>query len=202
MLHTDQSFSDAIEDAVRAIESTTDAELVIVAAARSGAYRDVSLLVGIGVGLAVLVAVLFVDIYVPPAMVPVDVLVGIILGYLLARSHIVLRWLVPASRKGRVVRRAALGEFVTEAVHATAQRSGVLVYVSALEGTVVAIPDVGIEGLVPLGEWKKVCKHLSAESTESVVAGLHALGAVLASHVPPIDSPHRIALSDAPRIRS
>jgi putative membrane protein len=202
MLHTNEHFSDAIEAAVGDIEQSTDAELVIVAAMRSGAYRDVSLVLGMLVGLIALVIVLFVDIHVPPAMVPVDVLMGVVFGYLLGRTRLALRWLVPSHRKRRTVRQSALAEFVTEAVHATPQRSGVLVYVSALEGRVVAIPDVGIEGLVPAGEWRAATKELSADSVESLVAGLKALGAVLGKYVPPTDNHNRIGLDDAPRIRS
>lgn len=202
MLHTNQDFSDALTAAVSNIEQSTDAELVIVAAMRSGAYRDVSLAFGLLFGLAALLVVLFTPIHVRPGMVPVDVFIGVLLGYLLGRTRLALRWFVPAQRKRRTVCQRALAEFVTESVHATPQRSGVLVYVSAIEGRVVAVPDVGIEGLVPSGEWRAATKGLNADSVDGLVSSLKALGVVLGKYVPPTQDHNRIALDDTPRIRS
>ncbi|RME24224.1 MAG: hypothetical protein D6798_11650, partial [Deltaproteobacteria bacterium] len=59
MLHTNAAFSEAVEAAVAEVESRTDAELIVVAAPRSGSYRDVAVLVGCVVAWLLLVGMLF-----------------------------------------------------------------------------------------------------------------------------------------------
>lgn len=202
MIHTDARFASAVEAAVSRLEAGTDAEVVVVAAARSASYRDASLLLGGAGGLAMLVAVLFVDRAVAPWMVPVDVALGAALGYGLGRLSWVLRRLVPASRRRRAVLRAARDAFVEEAVHATPQRSGVLVYVSALEGEVVVLPDVGVEAAVPRGRWVAAARAIDGRDLDRFLTGLAGLGEVLCAHLPPTpEGALRVELSDAPRVR-
>lgn len=201
LLHTDAAFSDAVQAAVERAEAHTDAELVVVAAARSGSYWDVSLLcAGVG-GLLALMGVLYSPIVVHPAWVPADMLVGAALFAFFARSRFVLHRLVPRKRQQRHVLAAAREAFVAEAVHATPQRTGVMIYLSALEEQVVCVADVGIEGVMPLGEWRPATESLSATDLDAFCRGLEALGELLGQHLPPTKDPNRIALSDAPRVR-
>ena len=46
MLHSQTGFADAVARAVAAIEARSDAEVVVVAAARSGSYRDIAWVAG------------------------------------------------------------------------------------------------------------------------------------------------------------
>ena len=119
MLHTNDRFADAIEAAVTRIETTTDAELIVVAAPRSGSYRDVSFLSASIGSLATLLLLLVVPYDVHPWFLPLDlVLSWLFFGWVFSGRWI-LRWLVPRKRQRRQVSEAAHAEFHREIVHAT-----------------------------------------------------------------------------------
>ena len=102
--------------------------------------------------------------------------------------------------------RAAHAAFHEEAVHGTRGRTGVLVYVSALEDAVVVLPDGGVEAHVPGAElaairWGEGADRAAPGSLEAFLAGLEALGAVLAAHVPPLEGDNPDEIPNAPRVR-
>ena len=200
MMKHDARFSEAVASAVTAIERTTDAELVVVAASRSGTYADVSAraagLVALAAGVALIVSPWHVEI----VWWAVDVLfVGWISERALRRPGAV-KLLTREARRHAQVRAAAEREFVREAVHGTPNRSGVLIYVSALEGRVELIPDLGVDGMVPQAELAAVHEKMNASSTEGFVAGLHALGEVLAKRVPSRPDSDAFDLPNEPRV--
>lgn len=201
MIHANARFSEVVEEAVGAIEARTDAELVIVAAGHSGTYRDVTFAAACAAALLLLVALLYAPIVVTPAMVLVEIVGFWVLSAWLLSWPRLIRLMTSRERMERQVRAAAEAEFVREAVYATPQRTGVLVYVSSLEGRVEVIADVGIEGRVPPGLWRKALLEFSHGDLDHFVRGLHRVGEVLAEHVPPVDDPNRLELPDAPRVR-
>jgi uncharacterized membrane protein len=202
LLKGDAAFATRVEQAVAAIEARTDAEVVVVAAPRSGSYRDVAFAAASIVSFLALVLA----IYAPFAFAPwalVLELVGVWAGSAwVFSSPTVLRWLLHPGRRRRHVRSAALAEFHQEAVHATPRRIGVLVYASFLEQEVELVPDVGLEGLIPGGVWIEVRARFADHTLDGFVAGLEALGERLASAVPASEAGPGVELSDAPRIRT
>ena len=201
MIHTDRRFNQVVEEAVRTLEECTDAEVVVVAAGRSGSYRDAAFAGASAITLLLLAVMLYVPYTVPPWAVLVECTgCWALWAWLLDGPH-TLRLLTKHDRRERQVERAAREEFTGEGVHATPQHTGVLVYLSGLEGRVVVVPDVGIEGRVPPGEWAKVTRDLPGDDLDQFLGALERLGEVLARHVPPRDDPNRLELSDAPRIR-
>ena len=84
MIHADRRFSEAVEATVAELEKATDAEVVVVAAERSGSYRDLALQVGSAAAFAVFVGVLMLPWPVHPAFAIADVLV----------TQLVVTWLV------------------------------------------------------------------------------------------------------------
>lgn len=200
MLHADSRFSEAVATKVRELEETTDAEVVVVAAERSGSYLDVAHLVGGATAVVTLGALVSLPWTVHSVMVVLDlVLVWAFVAWLVS-GHRMVAWIAGAGRRQAHVRRAAAAEFHLEAVHATPHRTGLLVYVSAWEGLVELIPDVGLEATIPRGAWAEATQTLSGDSLEAFLAGLDQIGTVLATHVPPTGV-HRAELADAPRIR-
>lgn len=200
MVHTDDRFSAAVEAAVAEVEALTDAELVVVASPRSGSYRDLAWLGGAVAGVLLLAFLCWSPWVFQAIWFPIDVAMAVwLVGWALDRWP--TRWLrfVPAERRRRQVREAAEAAFVQEAVHATAGRTGLLVYVSAIEGDVVLLPDQGLLGRIPGSEWNAL--RVGARTVDELVAGLHAVGALLAKHVPPTGAnPDEIA--NAPRVRA
>lgn len=207
MLHTDSRFAEAVEAAVTDIESRTAAELIVVAAPRSGSYRDVAILFGCACAWLLLLAVLFSPWHFDPTWIPLELpLVGAATGWVAHRSPGLLRRLVTRSRRERQVQHAAEAAFHQEVVHGTRQRTGLLIYVSALEDRVLVMPDLGLDARIPGAEWNAIRWGQDADpraphDLEHFLAGLRAVGDVLAARLPPTDdNPDEIA--NAPRIRS
>ncbi len=200
MVHTDARFAAAIERVVSEIEASTDAEVVVVAAPWSGDYRDLAWgVAGVSAGL-VLAFLIWSPIVFDAWWFPIDVAgVFLVVGGGLVRTPRPLTVLAGAARRNHQVRTAALAAFAEEKVHATAGRTGLLVYVSALEGRVELLPDEGLLGKIPGAQWNALA--LRASSVDELVAGLQRLGSLLAAHLPATGrNPDEIA--NAPRVRT
>jgi len=201
VIHTDKSFSSRVESTVAALEKTTDVEIIVVAAERSGHYRDIAMGAA-SVGALVFLAIAVVLPWgVHSLLLLVDVLVVWCLLAWLFNGRWALSMLVPEARKAKQVREIAECEFHREAVHATPNRTGLLIYVSALEERVELLPDVALEGSIPPGAWTTALQEFSHSDVDHFVAGLNAMGALLSKHVPALDV-DPIDLPNAPRIRS
>lgn len=200
MIHTDARFSAAIEAVVGEIEARTDAELVVVASPRSGSYRDLAWLGGGLASAAVLGFLCWSPVVFDARWFPVDVLsVLLIVGWALDRWPALVVAAAGRARRDMQVRDAANAAFTEENVHATAGRTGVLVYVSAAEAQVVILPDAGLQARIPGAAWNAL--RLDAGSVEGLCEGLRRLGELLATHVPPTgDNEDQIA--NAPRVRA
>jgi len=125
-------------------------------------------------------------------------------AWLAHRTPRLLRALVPASRLRSHVERAAAGHFLSEAVHGTRARTGLLVYLSLLEEGVALIPDLGLEGKLPSAWWSEVRWSEGGEATrprtqQDVVRGITAIGALLKARLPS-DGADVNEVPDAPRI--
>jgi len=180
VLHADDRFHSAVETAVETLETLTDAEIVVVAAPRSGSYRDISYGIASISALLAFIVVLAAPVDFFPWVVPLELaIVWAAMGWLVSGNRF-LRWLGPKKRKLAQVEEAAHAEFHREAVHATPHRTGVLVYVSAMEGHVRLMPDLGIEGRIPAVPWKEACDAFSHDDLDHFLAALDGLGAVLA----------------------
>lgn len=207
MLHTDSRFSQAVEAAVGRMEATTDAEVVVVAAPRSGSYRDLAVIVGAVMAWLVLLFVLFSPFHFSTAWIPLELpAVAIVATWAAHTRPGLLRRLASRRRQRAQVDAAADAAFHEEVVHGTRSRTGLLIYFSALEQRVVLRPDLGLDARVPGAEWNAIRWGTGADphdphDLDHFLAGLEAVGAVLARHVPPTGTnPNEIA--DAPRIRS
>ncbi len=190
------------------LEASTDAEIVVVASPRSGSYRDLSLLVGLVLAWAALAFVLFSPFHFSGVWLPLELPLMVFLGSWAAeRSPGLLRRLAGRGRLDLQVQRGAAEAFHAEAVHATRSRTGILVYVSALEDRVVVIPDLGLERVIPDASWHDLRWGDGAHRDEPgdldhFLAGLDAVGAVLAERLPALEGDNPDEIANAPRIRS
>jgi len=202
----DPRFVRDVEETVRTIEKTTAAEIVVVAAPRSGSYRDLAVIFGAIVGWGVLLALLFVPLVFQPFWVAVELpLVSAGAAWVAHRSPRLLRLLTTESRRKKHVEDAARLAFHEEAVHGTRGRTGVLVYLSLLEDRVVVLVDAGIEARIPGAAWHSLRWGRAADPARpgdlvQFLQGLRAAGRILAEYLPAAaDDDNEI--SDAPRIR-
>jgi putative membrane protein len=201
MLHADARFAEAVRERVARLEQATDAEVVVVAAERSGSYRDLALTIGAVAGLGVFSALLALPWTVHPVLAVADVALATVLVTWLVDGRAFVVRLASRTRRAEQVRLAAAAEFHLEAVHATPRRTGLLIYVSAAEARIELVPDVGIEARVPRARWVEATAQLSASDLDLFLRGLDGVGAVLHEHLPPAGE-RGVELSDAPRIRA
>lgn len=192
-----------VEALVREVEAGTSAELVVVIAGKSSPYRGV---IGWALGVPALVATAFFC-WSPwvfdDSWIPVDVLlVSAAVAGLVGTSYGARRLLTPRRERDRCVALAADAAFWQEAVHATKARTGILVYVSLLERSVAVRADLAVASSVPAAAWNAALKGVQApySTPDEFAAAFHALGAVLAEHLPRAHDDENES-PDAPRVR-
>jgi uncharacterized membrane protein len=201
VIHRDERFERAVEELVTELEAHTDAEIVVVATGRSAEYADVRYLCASVVAFATLAVLIELPVHVPPLWVMIDLVVSWFATAFICNADPILARLVRAKRKLEAVREAAAAAFHAEAVHGTPDRMGVLVYISALEGHVELIPDVGVEEKVPRGRWAKAIGAFRHDDLDHFLSGLREVGEVLSDCVPSTGRPDRVDLPNAPRVR-
>ena len=91
--------------------------------------------------------------------------------------------------RGKTPRERALEVFAALGVWDTDANNGVLIYVLLADHDVEIVADRGFNGRVPPAEWLRVCEDMQREfgagrHTEGVVAGIDAVGRIVAAHFP------------------
>lgn len=205
MMRIDRTFTEAVERAVQGAERGTAAELIVVVAARSGSYLDIAGAAGAVVAMLVLLFALFAPATFHPLAIALETPCAFALAAWLAhRSPGLLRRLAPEARLRKQVERAAAERFLSEAVHGTRERTGLLVYLSLLEARVALVPDLGLEGRVPSATWSDVRWSATGDPSrprkqDDLVRGIEQIGAILRERIP-AQGPDSNEMPDAPRI--
>lgn len=193
----------AIAAAVSAAEAGTDGEIVTMIAASSDNYRDTALHYG-------LLAALFMPAIaaIEPGHIPLisdgwsapdprwmilavmfaEVLVFLAVRFALARDGW-RRWLTPRATKRRRVRARAIAMFKAATDQRTAQRVGVLLYLSAGERMAEIVADGAIHAVVPPERWGAAMAALitnvrKGRPADGMVAAIGQIGAIIAEHFP------------------
>ncbi len=195
---------DAVDRVTRAVadaESRTSAEFVVVVAPRSGTYTDVAWRVAAGVAAAQWLLAVLAPFDVHPVALGLELAISWPISLWLGGSAFCARWLTTTKRRARQVEDAALRAFMTEVVHGTAGRNGVLIYVSVAEGRATWVADLGIYGRVAPGTLADVSPRLAQGSADAVVAAISDLGERLAVAFPRLAGDAN-ELSDAPRVHT
>lgn len=205
----DQTACDQLADAVREIETQTDAEIVIVVRARSGTYRQADYLAGAILGFAALLFLLFAPFdfqyyfEVTPYWVAIDVALMFAIGaFITSRSNTLRRLLTTKKFRAEAVRQGAAAMFYEAGIANTMAEMGVLVYLSLLERRLELIADRGVLKAVPPLEWNERVYELHragrVPQLQTLLKALRDLGALLAAHLPPTgENPNE--LPDMPR---
>lgn len=152
---TDESKA-ALSEAVRTVESCSSAELVVAVRPRAGSYLHADLIWSILAGLAALAVLLYSRWEFDLVWFLIDpLIVGALVGLAASRSNAMRRIFTrPATRRARV-ESAAQATFIERRIHGTTGRTGILLYVSALEREAAFVVDVGVEALAATDAWKK-----------------------------------------------
>jgi putative membrane protein len=99
-------------------------------------------------------------------------------------------WLVPRSIKQARAHRRALEQFVSQNLHTTSGRTGVLIFISVAERHAEIVADAGIEERVAKGTWQEIVTRLVAafragRHADGFVVAIEDVGGHLAKHFPP-----------------
>jgi putative membrane protein len=193
----------ALTECVKQIETTTDAELVLVVRARSGSYRQADYLFASSLAFVTLLFLIFAPIDFHQYWVPIDVaLVFVIAAFVSSRSNIIRRLLTSEKFRRNLARSGAAAMFYEAGIANTHAEMGVLIYVSILERQLELIADRGVLKGVNALEWNQALSELRAAGRlpqpESLQPAIEKLGALLAKHLPATGE-NANELPDAPR---
>lgn len=200
----DQTASEALAQAIRDIEKTTDAEIVIVVRGRSGSYRHADYLGGSILAFIGLLFVLFSPFDFHTYWVPFDVAALFAVGaFVSSRSDTVRRLLTTGNFRAKAARAGAAAMFYEAGIANTHAENGLLVYLSLLERRLEVIADRGILRAVPALPWNHAVFELKKvgrkPEPESFTQFVRELGKLLAENMPATgENPNELA--DGPRI--
>lgn len=199
MVYLTQSELDRISDAVREVEKQTTGEIVPMLVGQSDEYP------GARWRLAIVTALLsgalayfflydFDPVWILWAQIP-----GLYIGYWLGSFGYVLRPFLVSSKIDEEVHQRAVQAFFSHNLHATKDRTGILVMVSLLEHRVEILADTGINAKVPRDVWQKILNDMigkikSGDLTEGFCTAVRECGEVLAKDFPGTpDNPNEIS---------
>ncbi|MEL7230453.1 MAG: TPM domain-containing protein [Pseudomonadota bacterium] len=97
---------------------------------------------------------------------------------------------VPHTIAHRRASNNALRQFLAHGVHATADRSGILLFVSLAEHHAQVVADAGINGKVTQSDWDEIVKLLTSHAKQNKLAegflkAIDSSAQLLAIHYPP-----------------
>jgi putative membrane protein len=199
----DDAAREALTNCVKKLETSTDAELVLVVRARSGSYRHADYLFGALLAFAGLLFLLFSPFDFHEYWVAIDVALLFLLGIFVAsRSNTLRRLLTSEKFREDAVRTSAAAMFYEAGIANTNAEMGLLIYLSILERRLELIADRGILKGVNALEWNQILfdLHQTGRKPEpqTLLAGLDNLGALLRNHLPATgENPNE--LPDMPR---
>jgi putative membrane protein len=181
--------SDRIAAAITEIERGTAGEIVVAEDVRSDDYAEVRLAWAFGLGLLVASGAHLLWPWLEAGWLLLVQLGVFLLVWVLSALPAVLRALIPNGRASDAVDRAARLAFSEHAVYRTRDRTGVLIFLSALEHRVVILGDEGIHARVQNPGWEALVEELvqairSGRAGEGVCTVVQKLGTRLSEHAP------------------
>lgn len=177
----------SVTEAVRGIEASSSAEVVVEVRSRSGSYTHADARSGALVAFAALLFILFSPWTFDPSWVPGTVLSAYAMGMLASRLSDATRRLLTSRRdRDERVRTHAAATFVERGVANTQGETGLLVYLSLLERRIELIADRGVLDAVPVLEWNQLMEtvRMRHATTATLVEVIRALQPLLARYSP------------------
>lgn len=178
-----------ISEAIAAAERSTAGEIVAVVTAASESYFYVPFMWAAMIALLVPWPLVYLTWW-PMHVVYFVQLATFLILVLLLMPRSVRVGLVPRSIRRQHAHRRAVEQFLSQSLHTTAGRTGVLIFVSVAERYAEILADKAINAKVEPGTWQGIVDHLTRDLAEGRAADgfAHAIemaGAQLAKHFPP-----------------
>jgi len=177
----DPKIQAALTEAVRELELRSCAEVVIEIRGRSGSYSQAHARFASLVAFVALLALLFSPAHFRAGWVAIDVALMWFAGLMIARkSDGARRLMTISSERARLVRASAASVFHDRGIANTRRETGVLLYLSLLEGRLELLADRGVLQAVPPLEWNRVAdfargRHATPQIALQVILALMPL---------------------------
>ena len=184
-----------IAEAIRTAEERTSGEIYCVVAHSSDSYMFPA---GFIVTLAILLISFLLANLLEAGWYQVNLSVFVAAQVLAVACALLVLSLFPAARINFVPKRVryrrahenALNQFLARNVHITAERTGVLIFVSLAEHYAEVVVDSGINAKMEQKDWDDVIRDLTAAAGRNALAdgfeaAIAAVGRHLAAHFPP-----------------
>ncbi len=187
MKQLDPATTQAIVDAVQALERCSCAEAVVEVRARSGSYSHADARFASLAAFVALLVLLFSPWHFAAGWVAVDVALAWVLGLFISKKSINVRRLMTTSKeRADRVRLVAAAVFHDRGLANTKEETGVLVYHSVLEGRIEILADRGVLEVVPALEWNRLVAEARAKNAtpRTLVEVVTALTPLLERHMP------------------
>lgn len=184
-----QSELDKISQAVLDAEKQTTGEIVPMIVAQSDDYPGARWRLAIVTALLFgFLAYLFLDDYDPSWILWVQI-PGLYIGYWLGTFGRILRPFLDSAKVDEEVHQRALQAFFSREMHATKDRTGILIMVSLFEHRVEILADTGINAKVSKDTWQEIMADMigrikSDDLTEGFCIAVRECGEVLAKDFP------------------
>ncbi len=178
-----------IADAIAAVERQTSGEIVAVVTRESSTYLYAPFLWASILALLVPWPLIYFT-WLPVQTIFAAQLLTFLSILVFTLPRPVRYWLVPRGLKRRRAHRRAIEQFLTQNLHTTQSRTGVMIFVSVAERFAEVLADTEINAKVPPGTWQKIVDTLTeriaaGQPGDGFVAAIESAGALLAQHFPP-----------------
>ncbi len=178
----------ALEDAVTAIESVSSAEIMIAIRPRARDFMLQHAIVAAVTAVGLLAFLLYSHLtFTLWQILTLPVMAAIFAALLVEAIPPLYRALVPARVRSEHAYDAACVTFVQRGVHATRDRTGILVYIALRERQVELVGDVGVlqkVGIEQLAAWAGALEAVLPRGAEALAGQLATLAPALAEALP------------------
>ena len=182
-----QEHAQRIEQAVKAAEFGTSAEIAVCILPASGDDRGLAAIVG-AIAFAAVQAVGSAMWLVPLTVIPAALVAAILVFWLCDRFDLGLRCL-PANLLVKDARRAARAAFLDSGLDNTPERNAVMLFVSRAERYVEIMPDRAAAAAIEPAHWSAIVDGFrqaarKSDLGEAVAGAVAAIGTICAVHFP------------------
>lgn len=123
------------------------------------------------------------------AVIGLAILCIVIIVYIFLNIPAIDRFIIPRKLKERRVYARALQYFVESGIYKTADRTGILIFISVLERKIFVIADSGINEKVPQSRWDGICKIMAdglktKQAAKAFITATEECGKILQEHFP------------------
>ncbi len=184
----DRAARDRISESVRAAETATAGEIVVLVAGRAGLYRSAPLLVALALGIALPWPLILFTPWSAAAIVLAQTFLILVVLLLGTQQRLRLAMVPRAIRRARA-HEAALREFAARGLRRTRGRTGILIYLACAEGHAEIVADTAVASRVPPEAWSGAIDGLLAalrrgEMEAGLVTAVEQVGAILRTALP------------------